>query len=120
VSRKSLTLEEINFDEKIISKLGEVMTNGQLLTIILSLGIPMLTGFGWIIRVIFQSQKELAQIKLDVQGNKLEISNMRNELRLEISSTRNEVLKEIRVLDARISHIEGYLIGSTQRTGTQT
>jgi hypothetical protein len=75
------------------------MTNGQLLTIILSLGIPMLTGFGWMIRIIFQSQKEMT---------------------LEMSSMRSELLKEIRVLDARISHIEGYLIGSTQRTGTKT
>ena len=69
------------------------MTNDQLLTIILSIGIPMLAGFGWIIIKLFSFQS-------DVQK---EFKSMG---------------QDIRTLDSRISHIEGYLMGRDFKTGT--
>jgi hypothetical protein len=71
----------------------------EALTIILSIGVPMLAGFGWIIIQLFKMQK-------DISGTKIEIAN-----------TKVEIIKEIRGLDSRISHIEGYLIGYNQKTG---
>lgn len=70
------------------------MSGHEVLTIILSIGIPMLAGLGWILTKMFKIQKEL-------------------------SLTHFEILKEIRFLDSRIAHIEGYLIGYNQKTGTE-
>lgn len=73
------------------------MENSQFLTII-GLFITLIgmggAGFGWLIIKLFKMQKE-------------------------ISSMHIELLKEIRGLDSRIAHIEGYLIGSAQKTGTE-
>jgi hypothetical protein len=58
-------------------------------------------GFGWMIVQQFSLKSEISDIKTDGLETKVEI------------------LKEIRGLDARISHMEGYLIGIGQKTGTQ-
>lgn len=68
------------------------MTSHDLLTIILSIGIPMLIGFGWIIVKLLSIQKEVGDAK-------------------------NEIQKDIRCLDVRIAHMEGYLIGKQSKTG---
>jgi hypothetical protein len=39
------------------------MTNEQMLTILLSIGIPMLSGFAWIIHLIKEQAKEISDIK---------------------------------------------------------
>jgi len=70
------------------------MTNIQMAAIILTILVPMLSGFGWIVIRLFKMQKE-------------------------VSSMHIELLKEIRGLDSRIAHIEGYLIGMGQKTGTE-
>lgn len=70
------------------------MSGHEVLTIILSIGIPMLAGYGWILTKMFKIQKELSLMHI-------------------------EILKEIRGLDSRIAHIEGYLIGYNQKTGTE-
>lgn len=69
------------------------MTNDQLLTIILSIGLPMLAGFGFMIFKMFSFQK-------DVSREMKDLSN------------------DIRSLDRRLSHIEGYLMGRDTKTGT--
>lgn len=58
-------------------------------------------GFGWIIIKLFKMQKEISTMKSEMLNMKVEI------------------LQEIRGLDSRIAHIEGYLIGSAQKTGTE-
>ena len=35
------------------------MTNEQMWTILLGIGIPMLTGFGWLIHIIFEFKREV-------------------------------------------------------------
>ena len=69
------------------------MNEHEILTIILSILIPTLSGLGWMIIRVFKMTKEISEMKI-------------------------EILKEIRTLDSRISHIEGYLIGAAQKTGT--
>jgi hypothetical protein len=66
------------------------MENYQFFTL---LGL-LATGFGWMIIQLFKMKAEVASLKI-------------------------EMLKEIRGLDARLSHLEGYLIGSGQKTGTE-
>lgn len=65
------------------------MTNNQMLTLILSILIPLVSGFGWMISMMFKMTKEISENKN------------------EISETKIEILNEIRVLDSRISHMEG-------------
>ncbi len=74
------------------------MEMNQTLTIILSIGIPMLAGFGWIISLIISIQKDLQK---------------------DIRTLEGRLSDDIRKLDTRLSHIEGYLMGRDQRTGTQ-
>ena len=76
------------------------MTGAEMLTIILSILIPTLSGLGWVIVKIFGMKKEISGIRCEMLEMKIEL------------------LKEIRVLDSRLSHLEGYLIGSAQKTGT--
>lgn len=78
------------------------MTNFQLLTIIGSILIPMLSGFGWIIIRFFKMETRFSKMEKDSNNRHIEL------------------LKEIRVLDSRLSHLEGYLIGINQRTGTES
>lgn len=87
------------------------MDNMQFLTIIgffITLIGMMAAGFGWMIMQLFKMQKEISIIKLDVSGLRNEMINMKVE-----------ILQEIRGLDSRIAHIESYLIGSAQKTGTE-
>jgi hypothetical protein len=58
-------------------------------------------GFGWLIYQSFKMQKEISDIKV------------------KIADTKIDLIEEIRGLDSRIAHIEGYLIGSAQKTGTE-
>lgn len=70
------------------------MTNEQMITIILSILIPMFAGFGWIMNRIFKLEDRMNLFSLD-----------------------------IRSLDARLSRIEGYLEGrdrSKSKTGTES
>lgn len=73
------------------------MTNDQLLTMILSIGLPMLAGFGFMIFKMFSMQKDLSE---------------------DIKNVEIKLTQEIRSLDRRISHIEGYLMGRDAKTGT--
>ncbi len=66
------------------------MQPNDVLTIILSIGIPMLAGFGWMIYLIFDFRKEL--------GDK--ISHGDEALAVRISS-----------IDQRLSKLEGYIMG---------
>jgi hypothetical protein len=43
------------------------MTHFEMLTIIGSILIPMLAGFGWIINKIFELQKEILHLSQDIQ-----------------------------------------------------
>jgi len=73
------------------------MENYQFFTLIgmfIALIGMMATGFGWIIARMLKMQKEMSAMHI-------------------------ELLKEIRGLDSRIAHIEGYLIGAGQKTGTE-
>jgi hypothetical protein len=73
----------------------------EMITIILSILIPIISGLGWIVIQLFKMQKEISNIKIESINIKVEI------------------LKEIRGLDSRLSHLEGYLIGWGQKTGTE-
>ncbi len=72
------------------------MDNSQFFTLIGMLA----AGFGWLIYQSFKMQKQIA------------------ETNVQIGNVKVELLNEIRGLDSRISHIEGYLIGYNQKTGT--
>jgi hypothetical protein len=80
------------------------MENSQFLTII-GLFITLIgmggAGFGWLIIKLFKMQKEISVMTSEILEMKIEL------------------LGEIRGLDSRIAHIEGYLIGSAQKTGTE-
>lgn len=91
------------------------MTDIQMLTIILSIGVPMLAGFGWIVMQLFKMQKDIAGTKIEIASFKTEIVGVKNDM----LNMKIEILNEVRILDSRIAHIEGYLIGFNQKTGTE-
>lgn len=70
------------------------MSNDQLLTIILSIGLPILTGFGFVFFKLFSFQKDVSRVMKDLSY-------------------------DIKGISLRISHIEGYLKGRDVKTGTQ-
>jgi len=80
------------------------MENSQFLTVIgffiILIGMSG-AGFGWLIYQSFKMKSEISKIKPEILEMKIEL------------------LGEIRGLDSRIAHIEGYLIGSAQKTGTE-
>jgi hypothetical protein len=77
------------------------MTSIELVaTIILSILVPV-CGFGWLIIRMFKVHKKISDMKE------------------EISDMKDEILGEVRGLNPRISHIEGFLIGFGQKTGKE-
>jgi len=62
-------------------------------------------GFGWIIIQMLKMQKDY--------------SNKHIELLKEMHSLEIRLSDEIRSLDIRLSHVEGYLMGYNQKTGTE-
>lgn len=72
------------------------MTDMQL---ILSLGAPMYAGMAWIIKMMFTMKKEISLHQI------------------ETNKGFEEIRKDLRGLDSRLSHLEGYLIGRGQKIG---
>ncbi len=69
----------------------------QALSIIGSILVPMLAGFGWLIHLILETKKELQS---EIKQTHIEIKQM--DLRLS---------QDVRQIDNRLSRIEGYLQG---------
>ena len=76
------------------------MTNDQLLIIILSIGLPMLAGFGWMFKMIYDLRKdffiEISDIKKDMTDVRKDI----NEIKIALGKLEVRVEERtLRVLD---------------------
>lgn len=77
-----------------------VIPTAQMITIIVSVLVPMLGAFGWVLHLIFE-------IKNDLNNTKSEIKSMDKNLSERISEVENKLSKRISEVEARMSKIEG-------------
>lgn len=80
----------------LLSLKGDLMTNEQLLTLILSIGIPMLACFGWFFKQFNDLREEVNELRKEI----LEMKNDITEIKITL------VKLEVRVEEKTLRVIE--------------